>query len=75
MGRVRRCPGFEGVRCSVLTQAKVWPITNCFTERQPHLAVDETVILLTRSLSLSITIDAPAKGRGGVQQNDSLVNG
>ena len=37
------------------------------------LAVDETVILLT--LSLSITVDTPTKGGGGVQQNDSLVRG
>ena len=40
--------------------------------RRP-VAIDETVILLT--LSLSITIDTPTKGRGVVQQNDSLVDG
>ena len=37
------------------------------------VAIDETVILLT--LSLFLTIDTPTKGRGGCQQNDSLAGG
>ena len=37
-----------------------------------YLAVGETVILLT---PLSIHIETPTKGRGGVQQNDSLADG
>ena len=39
------------------------------------LAPDESSYILL-ALSLSITIDAPTRGRGGVQQNDrTLVNG
>ena len=38
-----------------------------------EVAIDETVFLLT--LSLSITVDTPTEGRGGVQQNNSLADG
>ena len=48
---------------------KIWPTA----APQRKVVIDETVILPT--LSLVITIDTPAKIRGGVQQNDSLVNG
>ena len=45
----------------------LWPLAAL------HLAIDETVILLT--LSLSITIDTPTDGRGGCSRMTSLVNG